>query len=398
MNGCTRPLKSKAQLAVFVMLILCLTVFVPFPVLALSSTEISVVNPLTGNNNFFFTTNATSVGHKFPAMAKVFNVDKMVSWQVSLKFDPVHLRILNVSVPADNIFAGKTILAPEPQLDNLEGTMLYGATTLQLYEFTGSGNLMQAWFEITEAPALGSTLSSMIQIVKEPPYRTYLEDPDGNEISFTPEHGSYRYVSSEAARYALIYVDPAQIANISLTPSHNFSVRVNILDATQLYAFNFTLRFKATLLNALSADLGSLFLPTANYTAKIDNASGIVVFSATLKPPEPPKDGNGTLATITFHVESLGMCNLTLTDTYLYNQGGDTLPHNTKDGYFNNKLIVGDVNGDGVVDMKDIVAIGHALGTQLGDSRWNAGADLNNDGKIDLRDIVKALRNYGKTS
>jgi len=59
--------------------------------------------------------------------------------------------------------------------------------------------------------------------------------------------------------------------------------------------------------------------------------------------------------------------------------------------------ILGDINGDGIVDMKDITTIINAFGTTLGRPRWNPEADLNNDNVVDLKDVTIALRNYGKT-
>jgi len=60
--------------------------------------------------------------------------------------------------------------------------------------------------------------------------------------------------------------------------------------------------------------------------------------------------------------------------------------------------VVGDVNCDGKVDLKDLFIITLALGTRPGNRRWNPACDLNSDGKVDLRDLYIALKNFGKTS
>ncbi len=59
-------------------------------------------------------------------------------------------------------------------------------------------------------------------------------------------------------------------------------------------------------------------------------------------------------------------------------------------------VTAGNVNCDGVVDMRDIGAIGRAFGSYPGHSRWNFRCDLNGDRKIDMRDISTAARNFGK--
>jgi hypothetical protein len=58
--------------------------------------------------------------------------------------------------------------------------------------------------------------------------------------------------------------------------------------------------------------------------------------------------------------------------------------------------LVGDVDGDGKVDISDIYAIVCAYGSSLGQSNWNPYCDLNHDGKIDVADIYIACQNFGK--
>ncbi|MEM3629146.1 MAG: PKD domain-containing protein [Candidatus Bathyarchaeia archaeon] len=57
----------------------------------------------------------------------------------------------------------------------------------------------------------------------------------------------------------------------------------------------------------------------------------------------------------------------------------------------------GDLNMDGMVDMKDISLAARAFGSYPGHPRWNYVADENEDGIIDMRDIALTCRNFGKT-
>lgn len=66
------------------------------------------------------------------------------------------------------------------------------------------------------------------------------------------------------------------------------------------------------------------------------------------------------------------------------------------DGTFEIRLL-GDINNDEKVDMKDIIIAAKAFGTSPGDSRWNPDADVNLDGTVDMRDIITIARNFGKT-
>jgi parallel beta-helix repeat protein len=56
----------------------------------------------------------------------------------------------------------------------------------------------------------------------------------------------------------------------------------------------------------------------------------------------------------------------------------------------------GDVNGDQVVDMKDIALTALSFGSNPNNSRWDSRADLNNDQKIDLKDLVIIAKSFGK--
>jgi len=58
---------------------------------------------------------------------------------------------------------------------------------------------------------------------------------------------------------------------------------------------------------------------------------------------------------------------------------------------------MGDVNGDGVIDQKDIDLLKVAFGTQKGESGYVEACDLNHDGVIDYKDLTKASSNYGKS-
>jgi parallel beta-helix repeat protein len=67
--------------------------------------------------------------------------------------------------------------------------------------------------------------------------------------------------------------------------------------------------------------------------------------------------------------------------------------------------ILGDINGDDRVDMKDIGIAAKAFGSHcanydyLGEAaspNWNPMCDLNGDGKIDLRDIALIARHFGQ--
>jgi hypothetical protein len=58
--------------------------------------------------------------------------------------------------------------------------------------------------------------------------------------------------------------------------------------------------------------------------------------------------------------------------------------------------LLGDINSDGRVDIKDIAIVAYSYDSRLGDFRWNEECDLNNDGIINIIDIATVAEEYGK--
>jgi hypothetical protein len=57
--------------------------------------------------------------------------------------------------------------------------------------------------------------------------------------------------------------------------------------------------------------------------------------------------------------------------------------------------LIGDLNMDERVDMRDISIVAAAFGSSPGHERWNLSADLNQDGKIDLKDVGTVAKHFG---
>jgi hypothetical protein len=56
----------------------------------------------------------------------------------------------------------------------------------------------------------------------------------------------------------------------------------------------------------------------------------------------------------------------------------------------------GDINGDGIIGITDVVIAAIAFGSKPGDPNWNPLADLNQDGTIKIQDLVIIRDNFGK--
>jgi hypothetical protein len=67
-------------------------------------------------------------------------------------------------------------------------------------------------------------------------------------------------------------------------------------------------------------------------------------------------------------------------------------------GFANVRIkITGDVNGDDVVDINDLIAWDSVFGTKIGDTNWNPQADINGNGTVDQEDGILIVQNYHGT-
>ncbi len=80
----------------------------------------------------------------------------------------------------------------------------------------------------------------------------------------------------------------------------------------------------------------------------------------------------------------------TLTAVAMISGGSNTLSGNIT------VRLIGDVNGDGKVDLRDLALAARAFGSTPTSPNWNPAADINGDGKVDLKDIALIARNFGQ--
>ena len=194
-----------------------------------------------------------------------------------------------------------------------------------------------------------------------------------------------------------IFVDPA---TVTVPVCEEFTVDINITDVVDLLGWQFKITFNPNLVECLSAEEGP-FLKSAGSTIwayVINNTAGYVLAVDSIM-IGGSVSGSGTLANVTFHCLGKGDTYLAFdgVDTYLVDSSLDRIPHNTVDGYVEQRWIPEDVNGDGIVDIFDLRICASAFGSKPVDINWNPLVDLNNDGLVDIFDLRMIAKDYGKT-
>jgi hypothetical protein len=224
-----------------------------------------------------------------------------------------------------------------------------------------------------------------------------LGDPNANPISAEAFDGSFSNVGAPPPpKPALIYVDPAKIANASLGSGSSFALNISIINATGVGGLEFKLGFNFTALNAHSATRGSFIPPSVTPVTQIDNTTGFLKFNVSLS---SSLDGSGTVAVIQFQVQADNVRNSTLHlyDVKLVDTSNQALNFTTIDGSFTNqKTLPGDLNGDNIVDIQDAITAALAFNSTPGDKNWNPAADMDGNGIVNVLDLIILAQNFGR--
>ncbi len=112
-------------------------------------------------------------------------------------------------------------------------------------------------------------------------------------------------------------------------------------------------------------------------------------------------DGNGTLVSLTFEViDTAKPALFALPELTLWDSFDRPLPVTIKKMVLNNLVplvdqsLSTDVNGDGMVNILDLVRVASYFGEPVSDE--NASVDVNNDGEINILDLVRISQDFGK--
>lgn len=185
--------------------------------------------------------------------------------------------------------------------------------------------------------------------------------------------------------------------NVSIDIGYSYP----LFSGHNLTSWEAKLGYNTTILDCLDSYEGP-FLPSfggpggTSYAVTINDPAGYIHVSGSFIGVHTKPSGSGALAYVEFRCTGAGGSVLDLYDTILTNGTGDAIPHYVDDGYVEQRK-VGDINGDGTVDIEDVVIAVLAFGSMEEDDpttpwdeteRWNPDADLNGDGEVDIFDLV----------
>ena len=182
---------------------------------------------------------------------------------------------------------------------------------------------------------------------------------------------------------------PTPAPTVRITPSpvvspdvgDNLVLKIDVSGVENVAGYQATVRFDPTALHYVESANGS-YLPAGSlFVPPVVNANQVTLAATSLS---GDSDGAGTLATLTFEVVAVKPSYIALSDVMIMQQDLTSIPIIVKNG----DIVVTsdealDVNGDGIVNILDLIVVATHFGT-VGESQ----ADVNGDSVVDIKDLL----------
>jgi len=331
------------------------------------------------------------------------------SERVYFTVSPLHdVAVISISVPFDNIYSGETIslsvtVGNEGTVwESFNVTAYYNDTIIETRPVI---NLTQGFDAVLYYSWNTSTVPAGIYTVR------------ANATVIPGELD----VANNVLTYGAVRLYPKPLMKI--TPSmieamvkQDFEIEVWIVNVTNLYHYEFSLRYNSSMLyinEVIICDEYGMFLrsPYAESQIRIDAANNSVYISLTQSSGVTPVNGTGQLSNIKISIAGTILyswkpnvtnslnCSLALEDSKIGVKFKDTrlLEQReneilTEAGHYSFTPVPGDLNLDGVTDVIDLCAAAKKVG-----STGQNPFDLNGDGIVDWRDLTLIASNINRT-
>ena len=375
-----------------------------------------------------------AVGYLFNVTVAVnMTLEQLVgAWQTKLLFDPTYVEAVRAGYTGgtqSNWFSGLTTLPVDPIIDNVTGYVLHAESLIGLeVDNLGAGTLFWIEFNVTFVPSEPVTLT--FDITTTYPDETFVLDENIEVIPMTTYDGTAGTSPPTPPPQLIgeqdVYLLPESNTTLTFTwnttsiPLGNYTIKavadpvpyetdiedntfvdgiveifwqhdVALIDVSPSRTWVYESR--TVTFNVTARNEGD-FTENMTITLYYNITSGEVIGEETIVNLLP---GENRTVTLVWNTTGVTPCfNYTITavatiDTPDNDPADDTLT----DGKVKVRIL-GDINGDGKVDIKDIRAVAKAFGSYPGHERWNPDLDFSNDGKIDMRDIRMVSKHFGE--
>mgnify|MGYP001059971866 CR=1 FL=1 len=228
-------------------------------------------------------------------------------------------------------------------------------------------------------------------------------DPDGSIVTFTWDFGDG---NTTAVNQSLIYhvYAVANVYKVSLTIADD----EGLTDYTSLFVAVYTPIHDVAIIDVAPSAIRAMVGNKVYINVTVENqGNAYETFNVTVyyddnivgtQAVEDMLPGTCMLLTFNWNTSNVPAC-----FDYTIKAIADIVPGETD--ISDNKLIdgnvkiniMGDIDSDGKIDMRDVGAVARAFGSFPGHPRWDPSLDVDQDGTVNMRDVGLVAKNFGKT-
>ena len=276
-----------------------------------------------------------ATGKEFTVAVKIIDVENLYGFDLKFRWNTTYLEYVShsVRVPRNTYLDGvlwNPILPLTDEVNTSNGTYWIAYSCLApAPTFNGTGTVFTMTFRVKYHPVQPEPTANITLEL----YSTDLAAKGGDPIPHTTEHGTI-ILHALPPIATILHVQPTIFRK---SQGVSFAVNVSVEDVVDLYAFDISLYYNTTLLDALSVAEGS-FLKSVGSTitiiSEVNDAEGRVRYVLSLRGVPSGANGSGTLFTITFKssTEATGPSPLSLQNTELSNYNAEPIDHAVLDG------------------------------------------------------------------
>ena len=190
----------------------------------------------------------------------------------------------------------------------------------------------------------------------------------------------------------------------SKTPIHlgdTFEFDVRAENVSDLAGWQFDIAFDSSILEALDVSEGDFLKTDGGSTffqsGRIDNAAGKITGLIAGRISEGGVSGSGSVLQVRFKAKSEGESELALGNFLFGSVTEESIPAGPLEIRITveERLLTGDVNRDGVVNILDLIRVAQQLGKRVPP---NSPVDINGDGVVNIFDLTLVAQGIGNTT
>jgi hypothetical protein len=292
------------------------------------STTIKVDPPLT---EYY----VKATGKEFTVAVEILDVENLYGFDLKFRWNTTYLDYVShsVHVPRDTYLDGvlwNGVMPLADEVNSSAGTYWIGYSSISpAPTFNGTGTVFTMTFKVLYHPVQPEPDANITLEL----YSTDLVAKGGGSITHTKEDGTV-ILHSLPPISTILDVQPLIFRK---SQGASFTINISVEDVVDLYAFDISLYYNTTLLDALSIAEGP-FLKSVGSTlaivTEVNDTVGRVRYGLSLMGTPSGANGTGTLFQVTFQssTEATGPSPLSLNDTELSNYDAQPIDHAVLDG------------------------------------------------------------------